>query len=175
MTGTRCPAWEVLHARFEKWIKINLNIYTGRFQSTETPPQKCRLPNRAGRVGNPAGYLRKTAKNQEKTTETQGPCPDLRGLCISAPYRTTARASAPVDQKKELLPPAPEPAVILSAPRLCEIMKPNTSSLKATAAATTTRFTFKIEDPSRSPGRVEFRDLDEGSGLEGPRNLHLGF
>jgi hypothetical protein len=36
-----------------------------------------------------------------------------------------------------------------------------------TAADMTTRCTFKIEDPSRGPGRVDFRAPDEGSGLEG--------
>ncbi len=34
----------------------------------------------------------------------------------------------------------------------------------------TTRSTFKIEDPSLGPGRVDFRAPDEGFGFEGPRN-----
>ncbi len=36
-----------------------------------------------------------------------------------------------------------------------------------TAADMTTISTFKVEDPSRGPGRVEFRAPDEGFGLEG--------
>ena len=36
-----------------------------------------------------------------------------------------------------------------------------------TAADMTTRCAFKIEDPSRGPGRVDFRAPDEGFGLEG--------
>ncbi len=36
-----------------------------------------------------------------------------------------------------------------------------------TAAATTTRSTFKIEDPSRGPGRVNFRGPEAGFGFEG--------
>jgi hypothetical protein len=39
--------------------------------------------------------------------------------------------------------------------------------LEYTAADMTTRCAFKIEDPSRGPGRVNFRALDEGFGLEG--------
>jgi hypothetical protein len=35
------------------------------------------------------------------------------------------------------------------------------------AAVITTRSTFKIEDPSLGPGRVDFRAPDEGFGLEG--------
>ena len=37
----------------------------------------------------------------------------------------------------------------------------------STAADTTTRSTFKIEDPSLGPGRVDFKAPDEGFGLEG--------
>jgi hypothetical protein len=37
------------------------------------------------------------------------------------------------------------------------------------AADMTTRCAFKIEDPSRGPGRVDFRALDLAS--RGPRNL----
>jgi hypothetical protein len=40
-----------------------------------------------------------------------------------------------------------------------------------TAADMTRRCAFKIDDPSRGPGRVEFTASDEGFGLEGPRNL----
>ena len=36
-----------------------------------------------------------------------------------------------------------------------------------TAADMTTRCAFKIEDPSRGPGRVDFTTPDEGFGLEG--------
>ena len=36
-----------------------------------------------------------------------------------------------------------------------------------TAADMTTRCAFKIEDPSRGPGRVDFTAPDEGFGLEG--------
>ena len=36
-----------------------------------------------------------------------------------------------------------------------------------TAADMTTRCAFKIEDPSRGPGRVDFRGPDKGFGLEG--------
>ncbi len=36
-----------------------------------------------------------------------------------------------------------------------------------TAADITTRSTLKIEDPSRGPGRVDFRAPDKGFGLEG--------
>ncbi len=36
-----------------------------------------------------------------------------------------------------------------------------------TAADTTTRSTFKIEDPSLGPGRVDFRGPEEGFDLEG--------
>jgi hypothetical protein len=36
-----------------------------------------------------------------------------------------------------------------------------------TAADMTTRCAFKIEDPSRGPGRVDLRGPDEGFGLEG--------
>jgi hypothetical protein len=36
-----------------------------------------------------------------------------------------------------------------------------------TAADMTTRCAFKIEDPSRGPGRVDFRGPDEGFGVEG--------
>ncbi len=36
-----------------------------------------------------------------------------------------------------------------------------------TTAITTTRSTFKIEDPSLGPGRVDGRALDDGFGLEG--------
>ncbi len=36
-----------------------------------------------------------------------------------------------------------------------------------TATDTTTRSTFKIEDPSRGPGRVDVRSPDEGFRLEG--------
>ncbi len=36
-----------------------------------------------------------------------------------------------------------------------------------TAADTTTRSTFKIDDPSLGPGRVDLRGPDEGFGLEG--------
>jgi hypothetical protein len=35
------------------------------------------------------------------------------------------------------------------------------------AVATTTRRPIKIEDPSRGPGRVDFRGTDKGFGLEG--------
>ncbi len=35
------------------------------------------------------------------------------------------------------------------------------------AAATTTRSTFKIEDPSLGPGKADFRAPDEGFGLKG--------
>ncbi len=38
---------------------------------------------------------------------------------------------------------------------------------QGTAAGITPRSTFKIEDPSLGPGRVDFRDPDEGFGLEG--------
>ncbi len=43
---------------------------TGRFLSTETPPQKRRLLNKLSKTSKP--------------TETQGPCPDLMGFCINA-------------------------------------------------------------------------------------------
>ncbi len=39
--------------------------------------------------------------------------------------------------------------------------------IAGTAADMTTRCAFKIEDPSRCPGRVDFRTPDEGFGLEG--------
>ena len=42
-----------------------------------------------------------------------------------------------------------------------------------TAADMTTRCAFKIEDPSRGPGRVDFRSLDEGFGLEGTPKLKI--
>ncbi len=38
---------------------------------------------------------------------------------------------------------------------------------KLTTAVTTTRSTFKIEDPSLGPGRVDFTGPDEGFGPEG--------
>ncbi len=40
-------------------------------------------------------------------------------------------------------------------------------SATVTAAVTITRSIFKIEDPSRGPGRVDFRGPDEAFGLEG--------
>jgi hypothetical protein len=40
-------------------------------------------------------------------------------------------------------------------------------SIQDTAAVTTTISTFKIEDPSRGPGRVDFRAPDEASVFEG--------
>ncbi len=43
-----------------------------------------------------------------------------------------------------------------------------------TAADMTTRSTFKIEDPSRGPGRVDFTAPDEGFGLLRPQNLRSG-
>ncbi len=46
-------------------------------------------------------------------------------------------------------------------------MHVSTKAANCTAAVTTTRSTFKIEDPSRGPGRVNFRGPDEGFGLEG--------
>ena len=42
-----------------------------------------------------------------------------------------------------------------------------------TAADITTRSIFKIEDPSRGPGRVDFRGPDEGFGLEGTPKLKI--
>ncbi len=38
----------------------------------------------------------------------------------------------------------------------------------------TTRCAFKIEDPSRGPGRVDFKAPDEGFASSGPRNLRSG-
>jgi hypothetical protein len=39
--------------------------------------------------------------------------------------------------------------------------------LSCTAADMTTRCAFKLEDPSRGPGRVDFRAPDEGFRIEG--------
>jgi hypothetical protein len=53
------------------------------------------------------------------------------------------------------------------APQSTSAMKCETNLASYTAADTTTRSTFKIEDPSLGPGRVHFRGPDEGFGLEG--------
>ncbi len=46
-------------------------------------------------------------------------------------------------------------------------MHERTNNQKYTAADTTTRSSFKIENPSRGPGRVDFTAPDAGFGLEG--------
>ncbi len=43
----------------------------------------------------------------------------------------------------------------------------------STAAVTTTRSTFKIEDLSRGPRRIGFRGPDKGFGLEGTPKLKI--
>ncbi len=45
---------------------------------------------------------------------------------------------------------------------------------RRTAAVTTARSSFQIEDPSRGPGKVDFMTPDGGSRLQGARNPRSG-
>ena len=66
----------------------------------------------------------------------------------------------------------PTPGCIPGAPGTRVRPGDGNTRVPGTAAITTTRSTFEIEDPSRGPGRVDFRSPDEGFGLEGtPQNL----
>ncbi len=65
------PAWP----ETSKMLTLDAAPHTGRFLTTETPPQKNRPENKAGRAKT-AGNLRKTAKHHENPQEFRDPAPN---------------------------------------------------------------------------------------------------
>ncbi len=84
-------------------VYMRIYIYTGRFQSTETQPQKHRLQNRSRGCRKTGRKPKENDQTPRKPSETQGACPNLRVTCINA---LTVLAGAPRwrEERLQVLP-----------------------------------------------------------------------